>query len=272
MTQTSPATDQAPAVASDAARPMIEVHRIHKSFGAVDVLHDVSLSITTGEVVCLIGPSGAGKSTLLRCIHHLERPDSGYVLINSRLVGYRKVGSSLHEVRDKELCAARARIGMVFQRFNLFQNMTALDNVTRAPIVVGKVSKAEARTRALALLERVGLAGKEHRYASQLSGGEQQRVAIARALAMQPQVMLFDEPTSALDPELVGEVLAVMRNLAADGMTMLVATHEMGFAREVADRVVFMADGRIVESGPASEIIDHPAEDRTRAFLARVSR
>ena len=223
--------------------PMIEIRDLHKRFGSVEVLKGIDLDVDTGKVVCVIGPSGSGKSTLLRCINHLERPDAGYVLVGGEFVGYRLVGDRLHEVREHELCASRASIGMVFQRFNLFQNMTVLDNVTLAPTLARRVDGVEARRKALALLERVGLASKKDRYPSRLSGGEQQRVAIARALAMEPRVMLFDEATSALDPELVGEVLDVMRALARDGMTMVVVTHEIGFAREVADEVVFMDRG-----------------------------
>ncbi len=218
----------------------------------------------------MIGPSGSGKSTLLRCINHLERPDAGYILVGGQFVGYRLVGDRLHEVREHELCASRASIGMVFQRFNLFQNMTVLDNVTLAPKLARRIKTGEAERKALALLERVGLASKKDRYPNRLSGGEQQRVAIARALAMEPSVMLFDEATSALDPELVGEVLDVMRSLARDGMTMVVVTHEIGFAREVADEVVFMDQGVVAERGPPSQVLQVPREARTREFLARL--
>src|SRR4051812_21694313 len=249
---------------------MIEIRDLHKRFGAVEVLKGIDLDVDAGKVVCVIGPSGSGKSTLLRCINHLERPDAGYVLVDGRFVGYRLVGDRLHEVREHELCAARASIGMVFQRFNLFQNMTVLDNVTLAPTLARRVNGAEARRKALMLLERVGLASKKDRYPSRLSGGEQQRVAIARALAMEPRVMLFDEATSALDPELVGEVLDVMRALARDGMTMVVVTHEIGFAREVADEVVFMDQGVVAERGPPSQVLQAPREARTREFLARL--
>jgi polar amino acid transport system ATP-binding protein len=249
---------------------MIEVHDLHKRFGSVEVLKGINLNIDAGKVVCVIGPSGSGKSTLLRCINHLERPDGGYVLVDGRFVGYRLVGDRLHEVRERDLCAARASIGMVFQRFNLFQNMTVLDNVTLAPKLARGLSAEDAKRKALALLERVGLASKTDRYPSRLSGGEQQRVAIARALAMEPRVMLFDEATSALDPELVGEVLEVMRNLAGDGMTMVVVTHEIGFAREVADEVVFMDQGVVAERGPPSQVLQAPREARTREFLGRL--
>jgi polar amino acid transport system ATP-binding protein len=249
---------------------MIEVRELHKRFGNVEVLKGINLEVATGKVVCVIGPSGSGKSTLLRCINHLERPDAGYILVGGQFVGYRLVGDRLHEVREHDLCASRASIGMVFQRFNLFQNMTVLDNVTLAPKLARRISAAEAEHKALALLERVGLASKKDRYPNRLSGGEQQRVAIARALAMEPSVMLFDEATSALDPELVGEVLDVMRSLARDGMTMVVVTHEIGFAREVADEVVFMDQGVVAESGPPSQVLQVPREARTREFLARL--
>jgi polar amino acid transport system ATP-binding protein len=250
--------------------PMILARAIRKRYGNVEVLKGVDLEVGAGQVVCIIGPSGAGKSTFLRCINRLETPDSGHILVGGELVGYRRVGTRLHEVNERELCAARARIGMVFQRFNLFQHMTVLENIIIAPVLVKKLSVDDAKARATVLLDRVGLASKQGRYPRQLSGGEQQRVAIARALAMEPRVMLFDEATSALDPELIGEVLAVMRSLAEDGMTMVVVTHEIGFAREVADEVVFMDGGVIVESGPPSEILRAPREDRTREFLARV--
>jgi polar amino acid transport system ATP-binding protein len=255
---------------SAAPPPMMIARGIHKRYGAVEVLKGIDLEVAAGKVVCIIGASGAGKSTFLRCINHLEKPDRGYVTVGGRLVGYERRGRRLHEVSEHELCAARARIGMVFQRFNLFQHKTVLDNVTLAPVLVGRAKRQEARDRALALLGRVGLASKKDRYPRQLSGGEQQRVAIARALAMEPELMLFDEATSALDPELVGEVLSVMRGLAEDGMTMVVVTHEIGFAREVADEVVFMDRGVIAERGPPSEILRAPRNARTREFLGRV--
>jgi polar amino acid transport system ATP-binding protein len=251
-------------------QPMVVARDIHKTYGDVEVLKGVDLEVPAGKVVCIIGASGAGKSTFLRCINHLEKPDRGYVMVGGELVGYEWRDERLHEVKEQKLCAARARIGMVFQRFNLFQNKTVLENVTLAPMLVQKLGKSEARERAAALLARVGLASKERRYPRQLSGGEQQRVAIARALAMEPRVMLFDEATSALDPELVGEVLSVMRSLAEDGMTMVVVTHEIGFAREVADEVVFMDGGVAAERGPPSEILRAPKNERTREFLARV--
>ena len=249
---------------------MIVARGIRKCYGHVEVLKGIDLDVDAGKVVCIIGASGAGKSTFLRCINHLEAPDSGYVTVDGHLVGYRRVGNRLHEVVEPELCAARADIGMVFQRFNLFQHITVIENVSLAPVMVKKMPAGQARERAMALLERVGLASKRDRYPRQLSGGEQQRVAIARALAMEPRVMLFDEPTSALDPELVGEVLSVMRLLAEDGMTMVVVTHEIGFAREVADEVVFMDGGVIAEKGPPSEILRSPRNERTREFLSRV--
>ena len=250
--------------------PMVTVRDLHKRYGAVEVLKGVDLAVEAGQVVCIIGPSGAGKSTLLRCVNRLEASDGGHILVGGRLVGYRRVGARLHEVSERELSAARQRIGMVFQRFNLFQHLTVLENITLAPMIVKGMDRKEARARAITLLERVGLAGKQDRYPRQLSGGEQQRVAIARALAMEPEVMLFDEATSALDPELVGEVLSVMRALAEDGMTMIVVTHEIGFAREVADKVVFMDGGMVVESGPPAQMLRAPQEERTREFLARV--
>jgi polar amino acid transport system ATP-binding protein len=249
---------------------MIEIHDLHKRFGNVEVLKGINLEVAAGKVLSVIGASGSGKSTLLRCINHLERPDAGYVRVNGEFVGYRLRGDRLHELHEHELCASRASTGMVFQRFNLFQNMTVLDNVTLAPRLARGVSRAEAEGKALALLERVGLASKKDRYPNRLSGGEQQRVAIARALAMEPRVMLFDEATSALDPELVGEVLDVMRNLARDGMTMVCVTHEITFAREVADEVVFMDKGVVAERGPPSQVLQAPHEARTREFLARL--
>ena len=249
---------------------MIVARQIRKSFGSVEVLKGVDLEVQTGKVVCIIGPSGAGKSTFLRCINHLEKPDSGYVLVDGRPVGYRQFGGRLHEVKERELCAARAEIGMVFQRFNLFQHLTVMENVMLAQTLVKKISSAKAAERAFDLLQRVGLTAKQRRYPRQLSGGEQQRVAIARALAMEPRIMLFDEATSALDPELVGEVLAVMRRLAEEGMTMVVVTHEIGFAREVADEVVFMDGGIIAEHGPPAQVLWSPRHERTREFLARV--
>jgi polar amino acid transport system ATP-binding protein len=249
---------------------MVRAQGVRKSYGHLDALRGIDLEVATGEVMCLIGPSGSGKSTFLRCINHLEKVDAGRLEVDGELVGYREHGGRLYELRDREVCAKRAEIGMVFQRFNLFPHMTAVDNVTLGPVKVKGIGKAAALERARALLERVGLADKLTAYPNQLSGGQQQRVAIARALAMQPKLMLFDEPTSALDPELVGDVLDVMRGLAEDGMTMVVVTHEIGFAREVGDNLVFMDEGVVVESGPPREVIANPKSERTRAFLAKV--
>jgi polar amino acid transport system ATP-binding protein len=249
---------------------MVRAEGVRKSYGHCDALRGIDLEVATGEVMCLIGPSGSGKSTFLRCINHLEKVDAGRLEVDGELVGYREHGGRLYELRDREVCAKRAEIGMVFQRFNLFPHMTAVDNVTLGPVTVKGVGKAAALERARALLARVGLADKLTAYPNQLSGGQQQRVAIARALAMQPKLMLFDEPTSALDPELVGDVLDVMRGLAEDGMTMIVVTHEIGFAREVGDNLVFMDEGVVVESGPPREVIANPKSERTKAFLAKV--
>jgi polar amino acid transport system ATP-binding protein len=249
---------------------MVLAERVHKSFGKLEVLKGIDLEVSRGEVCCLLGPSGSGKSTFLRCINHLEKVDGGRLSVDGRLVGYRQEGEKLYELKERETAQARAEIGMVFQRFNLFPHMTALGNVVEAPMRVRRESRAVAAERARALLDRVGLGDKVDAYPAQLSGGQQQRVAIARALAMQPKLMLFDEPTSALDPELVGEVLDVMRGLAADGMTMIVVTHEMGFAREVADTVVFMDGGVVVEQGDPKTVISNPKEERTKAFLGKV--
>ncbi|MCW8088355.1 amino acid ABC transporter ATP-binding protein [Roseococcus sp. MDT2-1-1] len=249
---------------------MVAVRHLSKSFGAVRALTDVSLDVAKGEVVCLLGPSGSGKSTLLRCVNHLEKPDAGAVWLNGELIGYRRDGDRLLELPDGEVARQRQRFGMVFQRFNLWPHKTALQNVMEGPLRVLRRPAREARARAEALLARVGLADKADAWPAQLSGGQQQRVGIARALAMEPEVMLFDEPTSALDPELVGEVLAVMRDLARSGITMMVVTHEVGFAREVADRVVFMDAGTVVEEGPAAQVLGQPRQARTQAFLAAV--
>lgn len=249
--------------------PLLVARGVHKSFGSLEVLTGVDLDVGSGEVLCIIGPSGSGKSTFLRCVNHLEKIDSGQLIVDGHHIGYRRDGDRLHEMREDDIAAQRARIGMVFQRFNLFPHMTAMENVSIGPRRVLGKSRAETEERALHLLTRVGMADKRAAYPAQLSGGQEQRVAIARAMAMDPTLMLFDEPTSALDPELVGEVLDVIRDLAADGMTMLVVTHEMGFAREIADRVVFMADGVVVESGPPEQLLDHPQHQRTRAFLAK---
>lgn len=250
---------------------MIVGHEVCKHFGGDPVLKGVSFTIDAGEVVCLIGPSGSGKSTLLRCMNHLEAPTGGWISIDGEYVGYRRTENRLHEQRDKHLCRLRSEVGMVFQAFNLFPHMTALQNVMEGPVKVKREPKQHARAYAMEMLERVGVGGgKAGRHPKMLSGGEQQRVAIARALAMRPKVMLFDEPTSALDPELVGEVLDVMRSLAAEGMTMVVATHEMSFAADVADQVMFLDGGVIVESGPPSQVLRRPANPRTQRFLQTV--
>ncbi|MDT0308297.1 amino acid ABC transporter ATP-binding protein [Streptomyces sp. DSM 44917] len=249
---------------------MVRAERVHKSFGLVPVLKGVDLTVRTGEVFCIVGPSGSGKSTFLRCINHLEKINAGRLWVDGRLVGYRQKGAKLYEMKEREVAAQRRDIGMVFQRFNLFPHMTAAENVMEAPVQVKGVRRAEARERAQALLARVGLGDRAEAYPSQLSGGQQQRVAIARALAMEPKLMLFDEPTSALDPELVGDVLDVMRRLAEDGMTMIVVTHEMGFAREAGDSLVFMDGGVVVESGNPREVLGNPRHERTRAFLSKV--
>jgi len=249
---------------------MVKAEAVHKSYGRLEVLRGIDLEVYPKEVMCMIGPSGSGKSTFLRCINHLEKIDAGRLSVDGDLVGYRQRGDKLHELADREICRKRSEIGMVFQRFNLFPHMTALENIVEAPIRVKKESRAAAVAQARGLLDRVGLADKVDDYPNQLSGGQQQRVAIARALAMQPKLMLFDEPTSALDPELVGDVLDVMRSLAKDGMTMVVVTHEMGFAREVGDSLVFMDGGVIVETGKPRDVLANPQHDRTRAFLSKV--
>jgi polar amino acid transport system ATP-binding protein len=250
---------------------MVKAEAVHKRFGRLEVLKGVSLEVRRGEVVCIIGASGSGKSTFLRCINHLEKIDAGRLWVDGKLVGYRQVGDKLYEQHDADVCRDRAEIGMVFQSFNLFGHMTALENVTEAPIRVKKLAKKDAVAQGKALLDRVGLADKLDAYPAQLSGGQQQRVAIARALAMTPKLMLFDEPTSALDPELVGEVLDVMKSLALDFQTtMIVVTHEMGFAREAADRVLMMDDGRIIEDGTPEHFFQAPREERTKQFLAAI--
>ena len=258
------------ASAASAGQPMVVADRVVKSFGSQTVLRDISLTVNRGEVVCVIGPSGSGKSTFLRCINHLEKLDGGRIMVDDSLIGYRQRGDKIYELKPKEAAEQRKDIGMVFQRFNLFPHLTVLENIIEAPTQVKRQSKDAATTRALELLARVGLAEKAKAYPASLSGGQQQRVAIARALAMDPKLMLFDEPTSALDPELVGEVLDVMKQLAKDGMTMIVVTHEMGFAREVADSLVFMDGGVVVESGDPREVLAHPQHDRTKAFLSKV--
>jgi len=250
--------------------PMVQAQGVHKSFGAVQVLRGIDLEVQPGEVMVIIGPSGSGKSTFLRCINHLEKVDAGQLSVDGELVGYRRHGDKLYELRDREVCRKRSEIGMVFQHFNLFPNMTALENVIEAPMRVRRVSKADAVAKAHRLLDQVGLAEKAGSYPRQLSGGQQQRVAIARALAMEPKLMLFDEPTSALDPELVGDVLDVMKQLAQEGMTMMVVTHEIGFAREVGDKLVFMDGGVVVEAGRPRDVITNPQHPRTQDFLSKV--
>jgi polar amino acid transport system ATP-binding protein len=249
---------------------MVKAHGVRKHFGSLEVLKGINLEVAPKEVVCLIGPSGSGKSTFLRCVNHLEKIDGGRLYVDGELVGYRSEEGKVYELRENEVARKRSEIGMVFQRFNLFPHMTALGNVIEGPCRVKGISKKKAQTHGRQLLERVGLADKIDEYPSRLSGGQQQRVAIARALAMEPKLMLFDEVTSALDPELVKEVLDVMRALAREGMTMIVVTHEMGFAADVGDRVVFMDDGRIVEEGPARDLIENPKEERTKRFLGLV--
>jgi polar amino acid transport system ATP-binding protein len=250
--------------------PLLKAEGVHKRFGRLEVLRGVSLEVAAGEVLCLLGPSGSGKSTFLRCINHLEKIDAGRLWVDGELVGYRQSGDRIYELRESEVARKRAEIGMVFQRFNLFPHMTALENVVEAPIRVKRTPRERALERGRELLARVGLEDKLGAYPAQLSGGQQQRVAIARALAMRPKLMLFDEPTSALDPELVGEVLDAMRRLAQDGMTMVVVTHEIGFAREVGDTVAFMDAGIVVESGDPREVLASPRHERTRAFLSKV--
>ncbi|GAA4495069.1 amino acid ABC transporter ATP-binding protein [Actinoallomurus oryzae] len=256
--------------ATTAGMPMLRIENITKSFAEHTVLRSVSLDVEAGSVTCVIGPSGAGKSTLIQCVNHLERVDSGLIWVDGRLMGYEDKGGKLYELPDRDIARQRRDIGMVFQHFHLFPHMTVRENITVGPIRVRRADRATATARADELLDRVGLDGYGDRYPSKLSGGQQQRVAIARTLAMDPKLVLFDEPTSALDPELVGEVLAVMKDLALSGMTMVVVTHELGFAREVADRVVFMADGEIIEEGITAEVFDDPKHERTRSFLGRV--
>lgn len=249
---------------------MVDARAIRKSFGANEVLKGITLQVEQGQVLCLLGPSGSGKSTFLRCINHLETINGGRLYVDGELMGFKEKSDAIYEMKPTAIAKQRAEIGMVFQRFNLFPHLTALENIIEAPVGVKGVSKAEAIAKARELLDSVGLADKADNYPSQLSGGQQQRVAIARALAMEPKLMLFDEPTSALDPELVGDVLDVMRKLAKSGMTMIVVTHEMGFAREVADTVVFMDGGVVVESGSPTEVIENPQNPRTKAFLSSV--
>ncbi|GAA3458389.1 amino acid ABC transporter ATP-binding protein [Saccharothrix longispora] len=253
-----------------ASTPLVRAVGVRKSFGGTEVLKGVDLTVDAGQVVCLLGPSGAGKSTFLRCVNHLETIDAGRIWVAGQPVGFTSRGGRLHELREREVARQRRGIGMVFQRFNLFPHRTALGNVVEGPVQVLRKPRREAVEEGRALLARVGLTDKADAYPHQLSGGQQQRVAIARALAMRPRLMLFDEPTSALDPELVGEVLDVMVDLARDGMTMIVVTHEIGFARQVADSVVFMVDGAVVESGPPAQVLDDPRQQRTQQFLAKV--
>jgi polar amino acid transport system ATP-binding protein len=250
--------------------PALRVEDVRKSYGHVEVLKGINMQVKPGEVACLVGPSGSGKSTFLRCINHLEKINSGRLYVHGDLVGYEEKKGRLYELSDREVCRKRAEIGMVFQSFNLFQHMSVLENIIEAPMRVLKISKEEAVLYARELLELVGLSGREESFPKQLSGGQQQRVAISRALAMKPKLMLFDEPTSALDPELVGEVLTAMQDLANSGMTMIVVTHEMGFARKVADTVAFMDAGLIVESGPPDQLLDHPQHERTKSFFSKV--
>lgn len=250
--------------------PMVKADQVCKSFGSLQVLKGINLEVRTGEVLCLIGPSGSGKSTFLRCINHLEKVDAGRLYVDGDLVGYRQKGDKLYEISPRQAARQRREIGMVFQHFNLFPHRTVLENVIEAPCLVKGESKADATARARVLLEKVGLTEKAGAYPAQLSGGQQQRVAIARALAMEPKLMLFDEPTSALDPELVGEVLSVMRDLAKAGMTMIVVTHEMGFAREVADTVAFMDNGAVVEAGKPGDVLGAPEHQRTKDFLSKI--
>jgi polar amino acid transport system ATP-binding protein len=249
---------------------LVEITDVSKSYGAVRVLRDVSLTVQPGEVIALIGPSGSGKSTLLRTINHLETVDAGSVTVDGQYIGYELRAGRLHELPEKNVLERRTQIGIVFQNFNLFPHLTALENVVEAPVALKRATKAEAREQAKALLARVGLADKEHHYPRQLSGGQQQRVAIARALALNPKVLLFDEPTSALDPELVGEVLDVIRELSKSGTTLIIVTHEIGFAREVADRVVFLEQGEILEEGTPTQVLLKPRHPRTKDFLRKV--
>ncbi|MEV7795731.1 amino acid ABC transporter ATP-binding protein [Streptomyces sp. NPDC087512] len=249
---------------------MVDIRSVHKSFGTLEVLKGIDLTVRTGEVTVILGPSGSGKSTLLRTVNHLEKADRGTISVDGALIGYRRSGDLLRELPEREVLARRTRIGFVFQNFRLFPHLTVLENITEAPVAALKRPRREATEAARRLLERVGLADKADAYPRHLSGGQQQRVAIARALALEPKLLLFDEPTSALDPELVGEVLEVVGDLARQGTTMIVVTHEIGFAREVADTVVFMDDGRIVEQGPPGDVLDRPRHARTRAFLSKV--
>ena len=263
-------SDIAPVKSRSERAPLVAAQQVCKNFGSLQVLKGITLDVHHGEVLCMIGPSGSGKSTFLRCINHLETVNAGRLYVNGELIGYHERGAKLHEMHPRDIARQRRSIGMVFQRFNLFPHMTALENVMEAPMLVQKRKKKEVAAHAAELLARVGLQDKARNYPAQLSGGQQQRVAIARALAMRPELMLFDEPTSALDPELVGEVLDVMRQLAKDGMTMIVVTHEMGFAREVGDKLVFMDGGVVVEAGDPRSVLGNPQHERTKAFLSKV--
>ncbi|MFG2120138.1 amino acid ABC transporter ATP-binding protein [Streptomyces sp. NPDC048710] len=255
----------------EAAPAALEIHDVHKWYGAHRVLDGIDLTVRPGEVTVVLGPSGSGKSTLLRVVNHLEKPEIGHVSVGGELIGVRRgSGGRLRELSERAILAQRSRIGFVFQNFNLFPHLTVLDNVAAAPVATGKLTRPEAQELARELLTRVGLADRTGAYPRQLSGGQQQRVAIARALALRPGIILFDEPTSALDPELVGEVLSVIKDLATSGTTLVIVTHEIGFAREVADRIVFIDGGRIVEQGPPAEVLDHPRHERTRDFLSKV--
>ncbi|MFF7333251.1 amino acid ABC transporter ATP-binding protein [Streptomyces sp. NPDC090306] len=260
----------APAAPAGTAPVAVEIRDVHKWYGTQRVLQGIDLTVRPGEVTVILGPSGSGKSTLLRVVNHLERPEIGHVSVGGELIGVRRQGERLKELSERAILAQRSRIGFVFQNFNLFPHLTVLDNVAAAPVATGRLDRSSAKELARELLARVGLADRADAYPRQLSGGQQQRVAIARALALRPGVILFDEPTSALDPELVGEVLAVIKDLATSGTTLLVVTHEIGFAREVADRVVFIDEGRIVEQGPPAQVLDNPQHERTRDFLSRV--
>ncbi|MER5868831.1 amino acid ABC transporter ATP-binding protein [Streptomyces sp. NPDC002044] len=269
-TQGTPGTTDTGTGAADVRPAAIEVHAVHKWYGAQHVLDGVSLTVAPGTVTVILGRSGSGKSTLLRVLNHLEKPDAGHVSVGGELIGVQRHGSRLKELGGRAILAQRGRIGFVFQNFNLFPHLTVLDNVAAAPVATGRLPRAEAQALARELLERVGLGDRTGAYPRQLSGGQQQRVAIARALALRPGVILFDEPTSALDPELVGEVLSVIKDLATGGTTLVIVTHEIGFAREVADEVVFLHEGRIVEQGPPGRVLDHPEHPRTREFLSKV--